>query len=524
MVHEHAVLGQVLKGRYAVEEIVGEGAFGRVYRASDLETGRRVALKEFIREHGRQDSFLRELGILFDLSHPNVVACESVVMSGKFRYLVCEYMDGGSLRGLLNVEETELEQLFMVFRSVCEAVAWAHDRGVMHRDLKPENILLAHREGALVAKVGDFGISTLGTDLGARSAIGSPAYMAPEQFCDQYDHRVDVYALGILLYELLHRRRPFSGSPAQLMAAHLRREPAIAAWIPKGFQRLLRRALAKKVEKRIFSVSQFMEEFERAVVAAGPRFDGAAWPLANLDVRSLAHTREEVWVSGSASLRRHDLAGRLLMEEAPCEEIQARGAFALLRRAGAVDIDLGGLRKRLGDVSPETRLALGFHGAVAMVQDEGLLVVEGARHNRVHGGGSGVTAAQFFGRDQNLAVALGGASPRLLLPRGEVPIPEPISTIYAHDDRRDLVLRASADGTRLYLVSEGRVTAVDANCGPLASDGDGFFAIGADGDLLSLHVASGRVARTRWETRLAHVSASEERLFFATSAGAVVAA
>jgi hypothetical protein len=368
----------------------------------------------------------------------------------------------------------------------------------MHRDLKPENILLAHRDGALIAKVGDFGISTLGTDLGARSAIGSPAYMAPEQFCDQYDHRVDVYALGIILYEFLHRRRPFSGSPAQLMASHLRREPTIAAWIPKGFQRLLRRALAKKVEKRIPSVVQFLEEFDRAVAAAGPRFDRPAWPLASGDIRALAHTREEVWVSGAASLRRHDLSGRLLMEEAPCEEIQARGAFALLRRAGAgaVDIDLGGLRKRLGDVAAETRLALGFHGAVAMVQEGGAprrrrgTPQPGARRRHRRDGGTVLRPRPEPRRRRRRAV------PAPLVAAGGPPLPR---FGRARDRRR-------------------------RPCGPLTSDGDGFFAIGTDGDLLSLHVASGRVARTRWETRLAHVSASEERLFFATAAGAVVAA
>jgi hypothetical protein len=509
-----------------VEEIVGQGAYGRVFRARDLEGGGVVALKEFVRRDGKGDSFLRELGILFELAHPHVIACHSLVMAGAFRYLVCEFMEAGSLRDLLVAQRTPTRDLLRLLREVAEGVAYAHEHNVVHRDLKPENVLLGVRDGRLIAKVSDFGISTLGTSLGRHSSIGSPAYMAPEQFYDQYDARVDVYALGVMLYEILCGRRPFHGSPAQLMLGHIRREPSWPLWLPRLFARVLRRALAKKPPRRFATVRAFIEALDLAMGAEGGELDRDAWPFALPGVTQLALAGDDLLVGAEDALRRLDARGRLVELAAPVDALVSAGALQLVVRGDtATVLDAHGARPPL-TIPRGARVALSCEGGICFVHAGGAYVVERGQHHQVAAEKSSVVAACFVGREQTLMIAreleiAGRIETSLGLGAAEVRLPEPIAAVWGNPTRYEAVARSAIDRRRLFLIRAFAAEPIELACGAFSCDGECFYAVTDEGELASLAVGSSRVARTRWSSPLAHVAAAEGSLAWATVDGAV---
>ena len=197
-------------GDYRIRALVDEGAMGRVYLAQDMTLGRRVALK-LIKHHSANPAdvqrFLDEARATASFSHPHVVTLHGV---GEFRgrpYFALEYLDGESLRHRITRERIPELEAIRILRSVAEAISDAHRRGLVHADLKPENVVIP-RDGR--TRVVDFGLAKLiGTD--ARAASGTPAYMAPERWRDQPPTvAIDVWALGVMLYELFDGTRPFS--------------------------------------------------------------------------------------------------------------------------------------------------------------------------------------------------------------------------------------------------------------------------------------------------------------------------
>lgn len=203
-------------GDYRIRALVDEGAMGRVYLAQDMTLGRRVALK-LIKHHSANPAdvqrFLDEARATASFSHPHVVTLHGV---GEFRgrpYFALEYLDGESLRHRITRERIPEPEAIRILRSVAEAISDAHRRGLVHADLKPENVVLP-RDGR--TRVVDFGLAKLvGTD--ARAASGTPAYMAPERWHDEPPTvAIDVWALGVMLYELFDGMRPFSD--AELMS------------------------------------------------------------------------------------------------------------------------------------------------------------------------------------------------------------------------------------------------------------------------------------------------------------------
>jgi hypothetical protein len=193
--------------------LLGRGGMGAVYKARQVKVDRLVALKVLPPEAGRDPAFAarfaREARALARLSHPGVVGLHDFGEAGGLLYLLMEYVDGGSLRDVLRKGPAEPLRALGLVRQVCEALQYAHDRGVVHRDLKPENILL---DTAGRAKIADFGLAKLlGAGLSepgltaSQQALGTLNYMAPEQLETplEVDHRADLYALGVVLYELL---------------------------------------------------------------------------------------------------------------------------------------------------------------------------------------------------------------------------------------------------------------------------------------------------------------------------------
>lgn len=210
-------------------EIIGVGGMGVVYKARQTSLDRIVALKLLAphreKEAGFSERFTREARALAALNHPNIVTVHDFGQEGGFFYLVMEYVDGVNLRQAIQAERFTPEQALAIVPPICEALQFAHDRGIVHRDIKPENLLL-DRDGRV--KVADFGIARIldqpgdgeeageegagETDPGltAGTALGTPNYMAPEQVDhpDRVDHRADIYSLGVVFYEMLTGEPP----------------------------------------------------------------------------------------------------------------------------------------------------------------------------------------------------------------------------------------------------------------------------------------------------------------------------
>ncbi len=259
------MIGRTL-GHYHIEEKIGAGGMGEVYRARDTRLGRDVAIKvlpeAFARDPERLARFEREAQLLASLNHPNIAAIYGLEQSDGVRFLVLEFVAGETLAGPLPMEEA-----LRLCRQIAEALEAAHEKGIVHRDLKPANIKVTP-EGKV--KVLDFGLAkaftaeaaaadlshspTL-TDAATRAGIilGTAAYMSPEQARGKpVDKRTDIWAFGCVLYELLTGKQAFGGDTVtDCTAAILTREPDLSALPPGSPMDLLRHCLQKDLKLRL---------------------------------------------------------------------------------------------------------------------------------------------------------------------------------------------------------------------------------------------------------------------------------
>ena len=251
--------------KYRLLGLVGQGQFGRVYCATQRQTGHLFALKELDPQRFPTHQFLRELRLLLSLHHPNIVTCHALEHTHSTRYLVLDYCEGGTLRTLMeSVRLAPLHSLQLV-SDLLAGLEHAHDRGVVHCDIKPENVLLNLRSQGWTARISDFGIARLAQEARFQTGTtGSPAYMAPERFYGQYSYASDLYSVGVLLYELLLGQRPFSGLPAELMSAHLNQPVKVPAHLPDSLQSLLLTALQKLPARRFRSTTEMLKAVQAA--------------------------------------------------------------------------------------------------------------------------------------------------------------------------------------------------------------------------------------------------------------------
>ena len=242
-------LKTALADRYTIERELGRGGMAVVYLARDVKHDRLVALKVLRPEVGASigaERFLREIQISAQLNHPNILMLIDSGEADGMLYYVMPYVEGESLRDWLDREkQLPVEDAIQVTREVGDALSYAHSMGVIHRDIKPENILLQ----AGHALVADFGIARAVTEASGEKlteaglAIGTPAYMSPEQAAGvkEIDARSDIYSLGCLLYEMIGGEPPFTGpTPQAVLARHsMEQVPSITIIRPAAPEQLM---------------------------------------------------------------------------------------------------------------------------------------------------------------------------------------------------------------------------------------------------------------------------------------------
>jgi hypothetical protein len=271
---------------YRIEELIGQGGMGVVYRAYDLRLKRTVALKviapELALDERFRERFSRESELAMTLEHPNVVPIHDAGDVDDRLYLAMRYVEGTDLRSLLRAEGAlDPARALAICSQIAAALDAAHARGLVHRDVKPANVLLDESEHAYLA---DFGLTRRleehGVRAGERRSLGTPSYLAPEQIeGEAVDGRADVYSLGCLFYECLTGYPPFSRDSRLAMAwAHLEEEPPSASenkpGLPAAIDAVIRKAMAKEPAQRHPTCAGFIAAAEEALAPRRPRMFG----------------------------------------------------------------------------------------------------------------------------------------------------------------------------------------------------------------------------------------------------------
>ena len=266
-------------------ELLG-GGMSRVFVAKDKALGRTIVVKVLppdLAAGVNRERFRREIQLAAQLQHPHIVQLLSAGESGELLWYTMPYIDGESLRAAIERKKVfSVKEVTRILHDVLDALGYAHKRGVVHRDIKPANILTQGSH----ALITDFGVAKAlsaalpGAGVGfttAGMAIGTPSYMAPEQLAGDpdADHRIDLYAAGLLAYELLSGQSPFAGpSPRETMAAQLTRDPKplheVNPSVPPSMSALVMRLLAKDPDLRPASAEAVLEELDAMTVAVGP--------------------------------------------------------------------------------------------------------------------------------------------------------------------------------------------------------------------------------------------------------------
>jgi serine/threonine-protein kinase len=294
-------------GHYEISAHLGTGGMGEVYQALDSKLGRSVAIKllpeAFTHDHDRAARFEREARVLASLNHPNIAAIYGIEESGGRKFLVMELVGGETLAEHIRRGAIPVDEALGIAKEIAEGLEAAHEKGIIHRDLKPANVKIA-ADGKV--KILDFGLAkayepgteastlTMGeTEVG--TILGTLAYMAPEQAMGKpVDKRADIYAFGVVLYEMLAGTRLHRGETAtETLASVMRDEPR---WekVPAQVRRLLQSCLEKDPQKRLRHIGDVMRLADDEL---GPRAaaGGKAWLRLGLGVAALAVAATASW-------------------------------------------------------------------------------------------------------------------------------------------------------------------------------------------------------------------------------------
>ncbi len=278
---------KTFSGRYRLDELIAEGGFAQVFRAYDTQLQRTVAVK--VPKPGRLEStaaFQAEARRVARLKHEGIVPVFDVGLEGNTCFIVTEYVEGGSLADWLVKGRSSQDEAVRWVGEIADALEYAHLNGVIHRDIKPANILIGANGHA---KLADFGIAQSATKTGQFApSLGTLRYMSPEQLQGKpADHRSEIYSLGVVLYESLTGRIPYSSSEPNVLRKEIT-EGKQSSWpnaITSDLRSVCEKALNRSPHQRHASASQFAAELRRAAI---PRPRWQAWPWAVAGVAALA--------------------------------------------------------------------------------------------------------------------------------------------------------------------------------------------------------------------------------------------
>lgn len=303
---EDALLGHTINGRYRVLQKLGAGGMSVVYLAEQINIERKVALKVLHAEYARDEVFVRrfrqEAKLAASLNHRNVIQVYDFDQGEDGNlFIAMEYVVGQTLKELMRVGVPDIAAVVQLAIQIADGLAAAHRAGVIHRDIKPENIMVVSRDQEV--KIMDFGIARLReADAATRltragSIMGTPAYMAPEQIEGKaIGGKTDIYAFGIVLYEMLSHTVPFTApTPAAVLIKHLKEAPLplrkLRREIPAQLERIVAQALEKKPERRPANMEEMAAALRKAALEVPPpsvKLPTAAIPSANTAIGSLS--------------------------------------------------------------------------------------------------------------------------------------------------------------------------------------------------------------------------------------------
>jgi serine/threonine-protein kinase len=292
---------QTLLGRYKLVKVLGRGAMGVVYEAIDTRLSRTVAIKTVLRSFLADDAtsadytarFEREAQAAARLNHPHIVAVFDFGEQDDVAFIVMEFVRGRELgQALAEGEKFSLEETVRIMGELLDALAYAHEHGIVHRDVKPANVMI---DGAGRVKLTDFGVARLADTNQDRTLpgtmVGTPSYMAPEQILGlAVGSRADIFGAGVVLYQFLTGTRPFvGGGPFGVQRKIVHDDPLppsqVNPAVPAGFDAIVSRALAKQPEDRYETAAAFAADLRRLLKASQPAATDTA-PDAALDLDS----------------------------------------------------------------------------------------------------------------------------------------------------------------------------------------------------------------------------------------------
>jgi serine/threonine protein kinase len=266
-------------GKYTILGILGKGGMGIVYKALDPDIEREVAIKtirfDTLIDGTEKDEmmtrFIREAKAAGRLSHPNIITIYDVCREKDVTYIVMQFVEGQSLQGLIDSGKTfSPQEIIELIKPLCGCLDYAHANGIVHRDIKPGNILIDKSSKPFLA---DFGVARIETSTLTQSGttVGTLSYMSPEQVKGQtVDSRSDIFALGVILYELLAGKKPFAGDNLSTIVYKIvNEEPEritdVNKDLPRGYEIVIRKALAKNPEDRYQNCREIISDLENAI-------------------------------------------------------------------------------------------------------------------------------------------------------------------------------------------------------------------------------------------------------------------
>lgn len=321
-----ARIGSTVAGRFRLDDLLGVGGMGKVYVATQLSVDRRVALKvlhdEVVEDPQARGRFLREAQTVASIAHPGIVQLVDFGEDDELEilFLAMEFVEGVPLSSVMKMGALRPEVAVEVARQIAAALAQAHRAGIVHRDLKPDNVMLVvTADGALQAKILDFGIALPSTDetrlTSTGAIVGTPHYMSPEQAQDQpVGPATDIYALGIILYEMVTGKLPFvADTPLALLFKHVQQEAPMLSEVKPDTPRILDDLVAEMLAKapndrpgpaselasRLVELQSRLGTFDTGPLEVGSTRPETMLPL--VDVRRATTEAEDVFGRTAAS-------------------------------------------------------------------------------------------------------------------------------------------------------------------------------------------------------------------------------